>query len=194
MAYGAPDAPAGWYDVASGGKRFWDGYRWTADVSGAPSHEAEFAALDPYLPSPTSPTLVIPPQPSALYASSPAPVRSSSTPPGWYPSANGAMQWWDGAAWGPLAPPHAVTVRPAKETGIAYLFWILLGGFAAHRFYLGLTGSAIGLVVLWIGGWLLTPVLIGIPMVISGGIWLFVDLFLIPSLVRRANAGRGHYS
>ena len=186
------NAPAGWYPVAGGGKRYWDGYMWTADVVGAPTREAEFAALDPYLPAPNSPTLVLPREPMSPSYQEVQP-RSASTPPGWYPSASGAMQWWDGHAWGPLAPPQTVSVRPIKESGIAYLFWILLGGFAAHRFYLGLTGSAIALLVLWVGGWLLTPLLIGIPMLIAGGIWLFVDLFLIPGLVRAANAGRGHF-
>lgn len=190
---GASNAPAGWYPVNGGGKRFWDGQMWTTDVVGAPTREAEYAALDPYMPAPTAPTLVLPPE--ALPQSYAAATRShpATTPPGWYPSPSGAMQWWDGTAWGPLAPPQTVSVRPVKESGIAYLFWILLGGFAAHRFYLGLTGSAIGLLVLWAGGWLLTPLFIGVPMVIAGGIWLFVDLFLIPGLVRTANASRGYF-
>lgn len=192
MTGGAPNAPAGWYPVTGGGKRFWNGHMWTTDIVGAPSREAEFAALDPYLSPPTSPTLVIPPQAPTGYAAPTAP-RRSSTPPGWYPGPSGAMQWWDGAAWGPLTPPQTVTVRPAKETGIAYLFWFLLGGIGAHRFYLGFTGSAVALLVLWCGGWLLSPLFIGVPMVIAGGIWLLVDLFLIPGLVRTTNTNRGYF-
>jgi len=79
-------------------------------------------------------------------------------------------------------------VRPMKEVGIAYLFLLLLGGFAAHRFYLGLTGSAIAFNLIWWGGWLLSAFAIGIPLVAVGGIWLLVDLFLVPSLTRNANA------
>lgn len=25
--------------------------------------------------------------------------------PGWYPDGSGALRWWDGQSWGPLAPP-----------------------------------------------------------------------------------------
>jgi hypothetical protein len=40
---------------------------------------------------------------------------SASPPPGWYPDpANGAPRWWDGAQWGPQAPPVPLTpVVPA---------------------------------------------------------------------------------
>ena len=47
-----PTPPAGWYDVPAGGKRFWDGTSWSADVVGAPIATAEYEALDPYLPPP----------------------------------------------------------------------------------------------------------------------------------------------
>lgn len=30
--------------------------------------------------------------------------RPTAPPPGWYVNDNGARQWWDGRAWGPLAP------------------------------------------------------------------------------------------
>jgi TM2 domain-containing membrane protein YozV len=77
-----------------------------------------------------------------------------------------------------------------KEVGIAYLFFLLLGGVGAHRFYLGRAGSAVLLLCLWMGGWLLAALLIGIPMIIAGGIWLLVDLFILPSMVREENARR----
>ncbi|WP_342071324.1 TM2 domain-containing protein [Yoonia algicola] len=70
-----------------------------------------------------------------------------------------------------------------KSTGVAYLLWFFLGGLGAHRFYLGKTGSAIAILVLIIGGALLSAILIGIPMLIIGGIWLIVDIFLIPGMV-----------
>jgi TM2 domain-containing membrane protein YozV len=63
-----------------------------------------------------------------------------------------------------------------KSTGVAYLLW-LIGGFGAlglHRFY---TGNAVsGLIWFFTGGLL--------------GIGAFVDLFLIPGLVR--DAGRSN--
>ncbi len=56
----------------------------------------------------------------------------------------------------------------------AYLLWFFLGFFAAHRFYLGRIGSAIVQLVL--------------NMMVVGLIWLFVDLFLIPGMVRAKQA------
>lgn len=177
-----PMPPAGWYDVPAGGKRFWNGRAWSTDVIGAPSAQAEYAALDPYLPTPHTEVIPVAPQ---------APARPIAPPQyhpaGWYPGPTGALQWWDGRQWGPFAPPTAAIARPVKEVGIAYLFLLLLGGFSAHRFYLGLAGSAILFNVLWWGGWLLAGLAVGIPMVIAAGIWWFVDLFLLPSLVRSAN-------
>jgi TM2 domain-containing membrane protein YozV len=175
-----PMAAPGWYDAPGGGRRFWNGREWTSDVVGAPNRSAEYAALDPYLPPPGPVT--VPPRPSE----SPAQGALYPQPPGWYAGPSGAPQWWDGRQWGPFAP--ATAARPAKEVGIAYILLLLLGGFAAHRFYVGRTGSAVGFLILWWGGWLLAALAIGIPMLIAGGIWLLVDLFLLPSLVREANA------
>ncbi len=68
-----------------------------------------------------------------------------------------------------------VYVGPMKETGIAYLFLILLGGVGAHEFYLGKTGRGI-LYILTLGGFL--------------GILPLIDLFTLPSQVRRVNTER----
>jgi len=176
------DAPAGWYPVPGGGRRFWNGRTWTPDVLGAPSKAAEYEGLDPDLPPPQ--TLVL--EPIAPVASAP---RPGVMPPGWYRNASGAMQWWDGSAWGPVAPP----VHRLKETGIAYLFYFLLGGVAAHRFYLGFAGTALLFNVIWWGGWLFAPFLVGIPFLMVGALWLFVDLFRMPWLVRKANRYRGYW-
>ncbi|NYF15674.1 TM2 domain-containing membrane protein YozV [Microbacterium sp. AK009] len=173
-----PTPPAGWYDVPAGGKRFWDGKSWSADVVGAPSATAEYEALDPYLPPPRATTTV---------ATVPMTPLVESAAAGWYPGPTGALRWWDGRQWGPFAPS---VVAPAKEVGIAYLFLLLLGGVAAQRFYLGLIPSAIVFNILWWGGWLLSILLIGIPMILAAAIWWVVDLFLLPTLVRRANAVR----
>lgn len=58
-----------------------------------------------------------------------------------------------------------------KDTGIAYLLLIFLGFTGAHRFYLGSTGMGVL--------YLCTCGLCGV------GYW--IDLFLIPGLVRMAN-------
>ncbi len=53
---------------------------------------------------------------------------------------------------------------------LAYVFWFFLGLFGAHRFYLGRPGSAIVQ--------LLTC------LIVIGVLWVLVDLFLIPGMVR----------
>jgi TM2 domain-containing membrane protein YozV len=69
-----------------------------------------------------------------------------------------------------------------KSTGVAYLLLIFLGAFGAHRFYLGRNGSGVGQLVLWLLGWA-TLFITWIPLCI----WLFVDLFLVPGMVRDHN-------
>lgn len=69
-----------------------------------------------------------------------------------------------------------------KSTGVAYILWIFLGGFGAHRFYLGQTGTGVAQLLLLLLGWL--PLFLGWGIL---GIWLFVDLFLIPDIARRTN-------
>ena len=116
---------------------------------------------------------------------------SPSVPPGWYVDASGRQRWWDGTAWGVFAPqasaPPTVFVRPLKETGIAYLFAILLGAFGAHHFYLGNVGAAIGFIALWWIGWFTTIFLVGFVLLFAAAVWWIVDLFLIPTYVRGAN-------
>lgn len=118
--------------------------------------------------------------------------QPNTPPPGWYTNSHGQQQWWDGRQWGQLAPPpkYPVAVYAAKESGTAYLLAILLGGFAAHRFYLNQPGSAIAFILLWWGGWALSPLLIGIPMLIAAAIWWIVDLVRLPTMIQQANARR----
>ncbi|WP_434621516.1 TM2 domain-containing protein [Tabrizicola sp. M-4] len=70
-----------------------------------------------------------------------------------------------------------------KSAGVAYLLWFFLGGFAAHRFYLGSVGIGIVQLILCWGGLLLSGILIGIPLLIIFAIWWIVDVFLISGLV-----------
>ncbi|GGE51488.1 hypothetical protein GCM10011391_32850 [Pullulanibacillus camelliae] len=67
--------------------------------------------------------------------------------------------------------------KSGKNMAIAYVFWIFLGGFGAHRFYLRKKGSAIAQLIL-------TLTLFG---AIISGVWLIVDLFLIPGITREIN-------
>lgn len=80
------------------------------------------------------------------------------------------------------ARAHMMYDANKKSAGVAYLLLIFLGGFGAHRFYLGQTGTGVVQLMLGLLGWL-TLFLTWIPL----GIWLIVDLFLIPGNVRDHN-------
>ncbi|MBX7534458.1 TM2 domain-containing protein [Qipengyuania sp. GH1] len=69
-----------------------------------------------------------------------------------------------------------------RSTGVAYLLAIFLGGLGAHRFYLGYPGTGAVQLVLWVLGWP-TAGLFWIPL----GIWILIDLFLIPGMARKKN-------
>lgn len=72
----------------------------------------------------------------------------------------------------------------AKSPVVAYLLLIFLGGFGAHRFYLGKTGTAITMLILCILGWLTVVVGVGLVLLVAVGIWCIVDIFLIPGMVQ----------
>src|SRR4051812_7507963 len=69
-----------------------------------------------------------------------------------------------------------------KSVGVAYVLWFLFGGFGAHRFYLSRIGTGVLMLVLFIGAFL-TAGILGIPL----AIWLIIDAFLIPDMVRSYN-------
>lgn len=69
-----------------------------------------------------------------------------------------------------------------KSTGASYLLWFFLGGFGAHRFYLGRTGSGIAQLLLGLLGWV--PLFLGWVVL---GIWWLIDAFLIPDMIRTEN-------
>lgn len=56
------------------------------------------------------------------------------------------------------------------STAVAYLFWLFLGIVSAHRFYLGRAGSAVLQILSYF--------------VLIGFIWLLIDGFLIPGMIR----------
>ncbi len=66
-----------------------------------------------------------------------------------------------------------------RDVGIAYMLSVfnLLGLLGAHRFYLGCKGSAIIMLIL-------SLTVVGL---IITAIWLVIDLFLIPDMVREHN-------
>jgi TM2 domain-containing membrane protein YozV len=75
-----------------------------------------------------------------------------------------------------------------KSTGVAYLLWFFTGGLGGHRFYLGRIGSAVGQLVLALLGWpLLFAAGLGLLLLAPLGVWLLVDLFLIPGMIAEDN-------
>ena len=62
------------------------------------------------------------------------------------------------------------------------MLWFFLGGFGAHRFYLGRTASGIGQLLLLLLGWI--PLFAGWFVL---GIWWLIDAFLIPDIIRADN-------
>lgn len=74
-----------------------------------------------------------------------------------------------------------------KNTLLAYVLWLLLGGFGIHRFYLRRFGSGTLMLILTVVGYATTGFLIGFAMLIAVGLWWLLDALLIPGLVRQAN-------
>lgn len=56
------------------------------------------------------------------------------------------------------------------STGVAYLLWLFLWFVSGHRFYLGRKGTAILQILSYF--------------ILVGFIWLLIDAFLIPGMIR----------
>ena len=97
-------------------------------------------------------------------------------------------------------PTGPFFVREEKSIALAYVLWFLFGGFSAHRFYVGATTTACIQLFLNVGGIVMllsgaasndiSGIGFGFMMIATAGIWLIVDIFLIPGLCRRAGTGR----
>lgn len=66
-----------------------------------------------------------------------------------------------------------------KSPTVAYLLWFFLGGFGAHRFYMGRTGSAIGMVALFLGSMVGSGIMIGALGFLGLLAWWVADGFLM---------------
>src|SRR5690625_3292477 len=76
-----------------------------------------------------------------------------------------------------------------KSMVVAYLLWFFLGGAGAHRFYIGKTGSAITMLILFLVGWGTTWLIIGFFLIIPLYIWVLIDAFILHNEVNRINQG-----
>jgi TM2 domain-containing membrane protein YozV len=75
-----------------------------------------------------------------------------------------------------------------KSMGVAYLLWFFLGSVGAHRFYLGRTGSAVAMLILFLLGWIFIWAMgLGLLLLVPLGIWVLVDALLIPGIVNAQN-------
>ena len=72
-----------------------------------------------------------------------------------------------------------------KSLAVAYLLLIFLGPLGVHRFYLGKTGSALVMLALSVIGWATLFIVVGLVFLVAVGIWVVVDVFLLPEIVRQ---------
>ena len=72
----------------------------------------------------------------------------------------------------------------AKSPLVAYLLLIFLWGLGVHRMYLGRWLSGIVMAAMWGLGWLTAPILIGWPLLGVVGLWVVIDMFLIPGMIQ----------
>lgn len=76
----------------------------------------------------------------------------------------------------------------AKSPLVAYLLAIFLWGFGAHRLYLGYYMSGLIMLAMWGIGWLTVFLIIGwVPLALVT-VWMLIDLFLIPGMIRENQA------
>jgi len=74
-----------------------------------------------------------------------------------------------------------------KSVGASYVLWFFLGMVGAHRFYLGQSGTGAAMLVLFLVGFVLSLVLIGVLLLIPLWVWWVVDAFLIPRMASDYN-------
>jgi TM2 domain-containing membrane protein YozV len=74
-----------------------------------------------------------------------------------------------------------------KSVGVAYLLWFFLGTLGGHRFYVGRTGTAVAQLLLTIAG--ACTMFLGVGFFIVGcvGLWVLIDAFLLPGIIRASN-------
>lgn len=128
--------------------------------------EREGEGVPPHMPPPFAmpppARNFVPPPPTSM----PPPVPGTGASGQWAGHAPTQMH---------MVPPHSYgPLRPDKSLGLSYLLWFFLGFLGVHHFYLGKVGRGIGYLLTF--GWFM--------------VGLVVDLFTLPSQVRRLNYER----
>ena len=72
-----------------------------------------------------------------------------------------------------------------RSTLVAYLLWIFLGYFGAHRFYLRRYASGFVQLLLFGVGTITAPILIGYVFLMLLAFWWILDFLLIPGMIDR---------
>lgn len=80
----------------------------------------------------------------------------------------------------------------SKDQTVAFLLWFFLGAFGADRFYLNQVGAGVGILLLWLFGWLTVILVIGWFMLVGVLVWWIVNACLIPGQVTTINARLAH--
>lgn len=75
-----------------------------------------------------------------------------------------------------------------KSQIVAYLLLLLLWGCGVHRMYLGRFVSGVLMLLIWGIGWLTAPILIGWLPIGFVCLWVIIDMFLIPGMIREDKA------
>ncbi|MCM8762720.1 MAG: NINE protein, partial [Candidatus Omnitrophica bacterium] len=80
----------------------------------------------------------------------------------------------------PVAAPVAVEggVSPKSRLTLTLVAWFV-GTLGVHRFMVGKTGTAVGILLLSLIGWATSWLVFGFFLVGAAGIWAFVDFLMI---------------
>lgn len=121
--------------------------------------------------APQKPLPGIPPQAPANWPPQQAPVYQphpgyGAPSPYGYPPTHGQPP---GYGYG-YPPPAAY-----KNRAVAGILAFVLCGLGVHHFYLGRIGTGITMLVLYVIGWLLSFIIIGLPILMAVSIWSAID-------------------
>ena len=90
-----------------------------------------------------------------------------------------------------VATPAVVMVQQPVSVGVAYVLWFFLCGLGVLKFYLKKEVMGVVMLVLWIGGIILSATLIGaligVPMLIAWIVLWIIDACTMPNRINELN-------